>query len=460
MTRQVFRRRSRLEAPAEEVFRWHARPGAFERLNPPWEPAEVSAHTGGIEEEGSRVVLRVGPLRQRWVAEHYGCRPGREFRDRQISGPFAFWQHVHRMEPDGASASFLEDEIEYALPGGAAGDLVGGGLVRSILERMFTYRHRVTADDLAVHAPCRGGAAMKIAVTGASGLIGGALGPFLTTGGHEVRRLVRRAPRSEDEIRWDPAKGEIDAAALEGLDAVVHLSGENVAGGRWTDARKARIRESRIDSTRTLARALASAKKKPKVLVSASAIGYYGDQGDEWVTESSPPADDFLARLAVDWEAAAAPAAEVGIRVAHPRIGLVLSPAGGALGKLLLPFRLGLGGVVGPGRQYMSWVAIDDVLAALHHALVKEEVSGPFNLVAPEPVTNREFTKTLGRVLGRPTVAAVPAFLLKAALGQMAEATLLASTRVRPDRLRSSGYRFRFPGLEGALRHLLGETAS
>ena len=460
MTRQVFRRRSRLEAPAEEVFRWHARPGAFERLNPPWEPAEVSARTGGIEEEGSRVVLRVGPLRQRWVAEHYGCRPGREFRDRQISGPFAFWQHVHRMEPDGASASFLEDEIEYALPGGAAGDLVGGGLVRSILERMFTYRHRVTADDLAVHAPCRGGAAMKIAVTGASGLIGGALGPFLTTGGHEVRRLVRRAPRSEDEIRWDPAKGEIDAAALEGLDAVVHLSGENVAGGRWTDARKARIRESRIDSTRTLARALASAKKKPKVLVSASAIGYYGDQGDEWVTESSPPADDFLARLAVDWEAAAAPAAEVGIRVAHPRIGLVLSPAGGALGKLLLPFRLGLGGVVGPGRQYMSWVAIDDVLAALHHALVKEEVSGPFNLVAPEPVTNREFTKTLGRVLGRPTVAAVPAFLLKAALGQMAEATLLASTRVRPDRLRSSGYRFRFPGLEGALRHLLGETAS
>jgi hypothetical protein len=325
---------------------------------------------------------------------------------------------------------------------------------------MFTYRHRVTADDLSAHAACRGGTVMKIAVTGASGLIGGALVPFLTTGGHEVRRLVRRAPQSEDEIRWDPAEEEIDAAALEGVDAVVHLSGENVAGGRWTEARKARIRSSRIDSTRTLARALASAKKKPKVLVSASAIGHYGDHGDEWVTESSPPADDFLARLAVDWEAAAAPAAAAGIRVAHPRIGLVLSPAGGALGKLLLPFRLGLGGVVGPGTQYMSWVAIDDVLAALHHVLVNEEVSGPFNLVAPAPVTNREFTKTLGRVLGRPTVAAVPAFALKAVLGQMAEATLLASTRVRPDRLLSSGYRFRFPGLEGALRHLLGETTS
>ncbi len=460
MKRRVFRRRSRLEASAEDVFRWHARPGAFERLNPPWDPAEVSSRTGGIEEEGSRVVLRVGPLRQRWVAEHYGCRPGREFRDRQLSGPFAFWQHVHRMEPDGASTSFLEDEIEYALPGGTAGDLLGGGSVRSILERMFTYRHRVTADDLAAHAACRGGTAMKVAVTGASGLIGATLVPFLTTGGHEVRRLVRRAPRSEDEIRWDPAKDEIDATALEGMDAVVHLSGESVAGGRWTDARKARIRKSRIDSTRTLSRALASAKKKPKVLVSASAIGYYGDQGEEWVTESSPPANDFLARLAKDWEAAAAPAAEAGIRVAHPRIGLVLSPAGGALGKLLPPFRLGLGGVVGSGRQYMSWVAIDDVVAALHHALVNDDVSGPFNLVAPEPVTNRDFTKALGRVLGRPTVASVPAFALKAVLGEMAEATLLASSRVRPAHLLSSGYRFRFPDLEGALRHLLGAAAS
>jgi uncharacterized protein (TIGR01777 family) len=297
-------------------------------------------------------------------------------------------------------------------------------------------------------------------VTGASGLIGGALVPFLTAGGHEIRRLVRRAPRGQDEIRWDPARGELDAAALGGVDAVVHLSGENVAGGRWTDARKARIRSSRIDSTRTLARALASAKPRPKVLVSASAIGYYGGRGEEWVTESSPPAADVLAGLAVDWEAAAAPAVEAGIRVAHPRIGLVLSPAGGALGKLLTPFRLGLGGVLGPGRQYMSWVALDDVLAGLHHALVDETVSGPFNLVAPEPVTNHEFTKTLGRVLGRPTACPVPAFVLRAALGEMADATLLASARVRPERLLSSGYRFRFPDLEGALRHLLGRRAS
>ena len=213
-------------APADEVFRWHARPGAFERLNPPWDPAEVVSRSGGIEEEGSQVVLRVGPLRQRWVAEHWGCRPGREFQDRQLAGPFALWRHAHRMEPDGDAASVLEDEIEYALPGGVIGDFVGSSFVRSTLERVFTYRHRVTADDLAAHAGCREEKAMKVAVTGSSGLIGSALVPFLTGGGHEVRCLVRRAPRGDGEVHWNPSSGEIDTAALEGVDAVVHLSGE------------------------------------------------------------------------------------------------------------------------------------------------------------------------------------------------------------------------------------------
>jgi uncharacterized protein (TIGR01777 family) len=459
MERQTFRRRSRLAAPADEVFRWHARPGAFERLNPPWDPARIESRTGGIDEEGARVVLRVGPLGTRWVAEHHGSVPGREFRDRQVSGPFALWEHVHRMEPDGENACILEDRIEYALPGGRAGALLGHRAVGALLERMFAYRHRVTADDLAAHAACRGGAPMKVAVTGATGLVGSALVPFLTTGGHEVVRLVRRAPRGEGEVRWDPTGGAINGAALEGLDAVVHLSGENVAGGRWTDARKARLRDSRIRSTGLLARTLASLKRPPKVLLSASAVGYYGSQGDRWLTEASPADDDFLGRLAVDWEAAAAPAAKAGIRVVHPRLGLVLSPAGGALGKMLLPFRAGLGGVMGPGTQYMSWVAMDDLLGAFHHAMVEEGVEGPFNLVAPEPVTNREFTRTLGRVLGRPTLTPAPAFALRLALGEMADATLLASTRVRPAVLLETGYAFRFPTLEGALRHLLGKAS-
>jgi uncharacterized protein len=300
---------------------------------------------------------------------------------------------------------------------------------------------------------------MKIAITGASGLVGGALVPFLTAGGHEVVRLVRRAPRASDEASWDPVAGAIDATALEGVDAVVHLAGENIAGGRWTQARKTLLRTSRIAPTRLLAETLGALKRRPRVMISASAIGYYGSRGEAWVTEKDAPADDFLGRLAAEWEAAAEPAAQAGLRVVNLRTGIVLSPAGGALGKLLLPFKAGLGGVVGPGTQYMSWVAIDDLLGIVRHALDREDLAGPANAVAPAPVTNHEFTKTLGRVLGRPTIAPVPAFALRLAFGEMAEATLLASTRVRPERLQATGYRFGFPDLEGALRHLLGRTA-
>ncbi len=300
---------------------------------------------------------------------------------------------------------------------------------------------------------------MKFAITGSSGLVGSALVPLLTSGGHEVVRLVRRAPRAKDEVRWDPEAGTIDAAGLEGLDAVVNLSGENIAGARWSEARQALLRSSRLRPTELLARTLAGLEKKPKVLVSASAIGYYGSRGDAWLTEKDPPADDFLGRLSVEWERAAEPAAKAGIRVVHPRTGIVLSPEGGALGKMLLPFKAGLGGVLGAGAQYMSWIAIDDLLGVLQHLVERADVEGGVNVVAPAPVTNAVFTKTLGRVLGRPTIAPVPAFALRLAFGAMADAALLASARVRPARLEASGYRFRFPELEGALRHVLGRTA-
>jgi uncharacterized protein (TIGR01777 family) len=458
MTRRAFVRRSRIEASADEVYGWHARPGAFERLNPPWDPAVVESRSGGIEDEAARVVLRVGPARQRWVAEHYGAVPGREFHDRQVSGPFALWEHTHRMTAEGSGASTLEDRIEYALPAGAAGDFLGGRLVRSTLERLFAYRHRITADDLATHAACRGERVMKVAITGASGVVGTALSPFLTAGGHAVVRLVRRAPRAKDEARWDPDTGIVDEGALEGVDAVVHLAGESIASGRWTEARKEHLRTSRVGPTRALAEALGRLRRKPSVMVAASAIGYYGDHGEAWRSEKDAPAENFLGRLAAEWEAASGPAAQAGIRVVNLRTGIVLSPAGGALGKMLPPFKAGLGGVMGPGTQYVSWVAIDDLLGVIHHALDHEDLEGPVNAVAPTPVTNAEFTKTLGRVLGRPTLARVPGFALRLALGEMAEATILASTRVRPERLQATRYRFRFPDLEGALRHLLGRA--
>jgi uncharacterized protein (TIGR01777 family) len=301
---------------------------------------------------------------------------------------------------------------------------------------------------------------MRLLVTGSSGLVGGALVPSLKAGGHEVLRLVRRSPKGEDEARWDPEAGAIDAASLEGVDAAVHLAGENIADGRWTAARKARLRGSRVGPTRLLAESLAGLKRKPKVLISASAVGYYGNRGDAWLTETDPPGDDFLGRLSVEWEGATRPARDAGIRVVSPRIGIVLSPAGGALGKMLLPFKAGLGGVVGPGTQYMSWIALDDLLGVIHHLLDRSELAGPVNAVAPTPVTNQEFTKTLGRVLRRPTVAPVPTFALRLAFGEMADAALLASTRARPERLLASGYRFRFPELEGALRHVLGTPRS
>lgn len=297
---------------------------------------------------------------------------------------------------------------------------------------------------------------MKVLITGASGLVGSALVPLLTAGGHTVARLVRSQPRpGAAEIQWDPEVGIRETASLDGVDAIVHLSGENIAGGRWTAERKAKIRDSRVKGTRTLCEALARLAHPPKVLVSASAIGFYGDRGDEILREESAPGAGFLAEVCRAWEEATAPAAQKGIRVVLLRIGVVLSPAGGALAKMLFPFKLGVGGIIGSGQQYMSWIGLDDTVGAIHHALAQGTVQGPVNAVAPYPVTNREFTKALGRVLGRPTLFPLPAFAARLVFGEMADALLLASTRVEPARLVAAHYAFRHPNLEGALRHLL-----
>lgn len=294
----------------------------------------------------------------------------------------------------------------------------------------------------------------QIAITGASGLIGSSLVPALTVAGHRVTRLVRSAPEA-DEIPWNPATGELDPVRLEGMDGVVHLAGENIAGGWWTTERKRRILESRVQGTRLLAGVLAGLKSPPRVLVSASAVGYYGDRGDSILTEESPPGEGFLAGVAEAWESATELARVVGIRVVNLRLGIVLTPAGGALAQMLRPFGLGLGGPLGNGRQWMSWIALDDAIGALLHTLAIETLTGPVNAVAPEPVTNADFTRTLGRVLHRPTGFRVPAPVLRLTLGEMADALLLSSTRVFPHRLQESGYRFHHPSLEGALRHVL-----
>jgi uncharacterized protein (TIGR01777 family) len=458
-----FVKRTQTNVVPEALYQWHMRPGAFERLTPPWEDVRVLDRRGDPSETGFRVVLSVplGPARKRWVAEHRDVEPGRMFRDVQIEGPFSRWEHTHRFHESG-SGSLLEDEVLFDLPFGRLGRALGGKSATRTLERLFRYRHDTTVNDVETHRRYEALPRMKVLMTGSSGLVGSALRSFLTTGGHEVVRLVRRErvrPESPDCRVWDPLVDVIDLAHFDGIDAVVHLAGESIASGRWTSARKDRIRESRVRGTRLLSESLAKLSVKPKVFLSASAIGFYGDRGSEPLDETSVRGSGFLASVCRDWEQATEPAERAGIRVVHLRAGIVLSPKGGALQRMLPPFRLGLGGRIGSGDQFMSWIPVDEIAAIVLHALATEAVEGPVNAVSPSPVTNREFTSTLARTLKRPALLPVPSFALRAALGEMANELLLSSARVAPKKLLESGYRFRYPELEGALRHLLGRGA-
>ena len=468
-----FSRSLRVPVPAAELFAWHERPGAFERLAPPWQRVRV-VRTDGRITDGSRVELEaplapapLGALLDplvglvvptRWVVEHRDYVAGRQFRDVLLRGPFRRWEHLHRMEPEGRSASVLTDAIDLELPFGAAGRLAGEAIARAELERLFHYRHAVTAADLARHA---GRAPRTIAVTGATGLVGTALVPFLTTGGHTVVRIGRGAPEPSSspqrrDVRWDPAAGLLDPAALDGVDAVIHLAGAPVSE-RWTSAHKRAIAESRVQGTRLLAETLARMPRPPRVLVSASAIGVYGDRGEELLDEESAPGVGFLAGVAQAWEGATAPAAAAGVRVVHARLGVVLSARGGALPKLMLPFQVGAGGRVGSGKQWMSLVALDDVVGALSFLAMREDVEGAVNVVGPKPVRNAEFARALGEVLGRPSFAAAPAFAIRLALGrEQADEMVLASQRVVPKALLGAGFRFEHPTLEAMLRFELG----
>jgi uncharacterized protein len=470
----TFRGQTRLSWPVQDVFEWYGRPGAMRRLLPPWEPLTVVREAPSLA-DGAEAELTVGRW-PRWVLRHSGCRPPHGFTDSQVRGPFAAWSHRHGFEATDDGGTLVTDEIEYRLPLGPVGALAGP-TVNGRLRRAFGYRYRVLAGDLAAHARY-GAAPMTVAVTGASGLIGDALTAFLTTGGHRVLRLVRRPTgvptrrlaspattrdpvRVPDEVSWDPARGLIDADALRDADAVVHLAGEPI-GGRFTAAHKAAVRRSRVDGTGLLARTLAELRRAgtgPRVLVSGSAIGYYGSDRDEPVDETSGPGDDFLADLCREWEAATCPAREAGLRVVLVRTGVVQSPAGGALHIQLPLFLTGAGGRLGSGRQWLSWVSIDDIVGILHHALVRDDVSGPVNGVAPYPVRNAEYTETLARIVHRPTLLPTPMLGPRLLYGdEGARYTAAASQNVHSGVLGRTGYQFRQPDLETCLRHVLGRA--
>ena len=445
---------------AAEAYAWHMRRGAFERLAPPWEEPRVISPfappaVGGTVELHVPVLPGVQMV---WLSDFAEVREGERFRDIQRTGPFDFFDHTHRFEAKGEHASVMEDRILYVLPGGFAGDLFGSSMVRKKLAATFGYRHRVLARDLAAHARFPG-RTKRILVTGSTGLVGRALVAFLESGGHDVHRLTRRPASNHREIEFNPAKGAAHPSAMEGFDAVIHLAGDPIALGRWTPEKKRLIRDSRVPFTRRLAETLAALRTPPSVLISASATGYYGDRGDRVLREADPRGEGFLPEVCLQWEGATEPASQAGIRVVHVRTGLVLTPGGGALVPMLLPFSLGLGGPLGHGRQWWSFIALDDLLYLIHHVLMKDRIHGAVNATSPEPVTNADFTRILGRVLNRPAVIPLPRFALEILLGEMTGPLLLASARVNPERALDSGFEFSYPALEPALRHVLGRVA-
>jgi hypothetical protein len=468
MSDSMFTLRSLMPASADEVYDWHARPVALPRLTPPWERVTVAGREGVFGTPGYRVRVRakvLGPVAGTWVAEHPSFVPGREFRDVQVSGPFARWEHTHRMTPDGLDTSFLEDQVEYRLPLGPPGRLLGGGLVARRLAALFAYRHALTASDLRRHRAFRDRPRLRVAVTGSRGLLGSDLALFLAGGGHTVVRLVTGvAPKpafddGTEAVPWNPT-APVDPAVLSGCDAVVHLAADNIASGRWTARKRRSVRDSRVIPTRHLAEAVAKLPpdRRPRVFLSASGAGVYGDRADDVLAEESSAGAGFLADVCREWEAAAEPAAAAGARVAFLRSGVVLSPRSGALAKQLPAFRAGGGAVLGAGRHWLPWITPGDWVGAVHHVLMTDALAGPVNVTAPNPVTNRDFTHALARVLRRPAFLRLPRPVLRLLFGAIADGALLTSLRVVPRKLLESGFAFDHPDLEPALRFVLGRT--
>lgn len=454
----VYRARTTLPHPPERVFEWHERPGAFERLAPPWVDVSVLEREGGIR-DGARVVLRIrkGPLDVRWELRHRDYRAGRQFVDEQVRGPLASWVHTHRFLPGDGGGTVVEDEIEWEPPLGAAGELFAKPAVDRELSRLFAFRHRRLSHDLDLHARFADRPRLTVAISGASGLIGSALTHFLTSGGHRVLPMVRKRSEVRDgAVYWNWREGEVDRDALEPANAVVHLAGRSLFAVRWTSELKKLMWDSRVKGTELIARTMAGLHSGPSVLVSGSGVHYYGDRGAEIVTESSPPGEGFLSELCQAWEEATSRARRSGVRVIRVRSAPVMSPRGGALEAMLTPYKMGLGGRLGSGKQYFPWVDLDDALGILHHAVMTDGLEGPLNSAAPNPVPQATFAATLGRVLGRPTVLPVPRLAIRSLFGEMGRELLLKGQRVKPRRTIESGYRFLEEGLEESLRFELG----
>ncbi|MDC1420238.1 TIGR01777 family oxidoreductase [Euryarchaeota archaeon] len=456
-----------VNADIDTTFAWFEHEGSFRRLMPPWEVAQEVRADDSLEVGSQRVFKFPAPgapfINLTWVAEHTGYDKPNYFADTMVKGPFWKWDHDHYLKEENGVTTVVDD-VTYSVPFGPLGMLVdkvlGGSLVTGRISSMFKAREFRLKRDLDNHAKFLDMPRKKILVVGSSGLIGTQLVAFLDTGNHEVWRLVRRvADSNKNEISWNPDKGEINAKELEGFDVVIHLGGVGIGDKRWSKKRKAAIRDSRVNSTELLSKTLASLEDKPDLFMMASAIGYYGNRGDEELDESSTSGEDgyFLTDVCKAWENSANPAKDAGIRTVHMRTGIVISAVGGALGKMLLPAKMGGGGPIGSGKQWMSWISMDDQIYSMYHLMMSEGVSGEYNLTAPNPVRQKQFAKDLGRVLRRPAFAPLPGFMMKIMFGEMGARLTLDSLRVLPKNLQESGYEFIHTDLQSALSDSLGK---
>ncbi len=451
-----FEKASPIPCSARELFEWHAMPGAFQRLSPPWQPVELIREDPGLD-VGKRIELKLGtPIGTRtWLAEHVECTYGEGFVDTQLKGPFVSWTHRHRFRHIDEQNCELIDEIDFELPAGRAGAALAGDYTLEKLERSFAYRHAITRSDVGLGRQLPDFRSLRILISGGSGFLGTNLSAFLRAQGHEVKVLTR-SPRLPGDVRWDPANGEVELPRLEGFDAVFHLAGANLSSARWTEARKRELWSSRVDATRFLVDALDRLEKPPSVFLGGSGIGYYGSAAEAVFDESSRRGEGFLAELCEAWEAAAWRAESLGCRVVNLRTGVVLDPRGGALAKMLPAFKLGGGGPLGSGAQWFPWIALEDWIRIATWCLFDRRIVGPVNLVAPGIVRQRDFAQILGKVLRRPAFLPAPRFALKMLLGEMADEALFASTNAVPAALGETDCDFALGELEVALRFCLG----
>ena len=451
-----FYKKTQIPVSQQELYDWHASGAAFERLAPPWETIVISNWEGGIatqdqpkEEQfgdiskGAKISLKtkIGPIWQKMLAEHVAHQEPDFFVDEMRKGPFSHWRHTHRFLPTEEGNSVLEDEIQYKLPLSPLSSLIAGSFARKKLDRMFSFRHMRTQRDLEQKKKYTM-SRQKIAVTGASGLVGTQLCAFLRSMGHEVYPVSRKQQEKRKETL-----SFFDSTGWEGIDAVIHLAGESIAE-RWSQDKKRRILDSRVQLTSRLATLLSQLDQPPKVFVSASAVGFYGHRATEDCTEGSSKGTGFLSDVCQQWENAILPAKEKSIRCVSPRIGMVLSPRGGALQKMLLPFRMGAGGPVGSGKQWMSWISIDDLVYMLYFCVCNPNVQGPINATTPNPVSNKEFGKQLGRALHRPAIMPLPSFAVRLIFGEMGQALLLEGAKVLPRKAQDLRYEFVHPTLQ------------